>query len=155
MDPSLMAAIDNNNLPGHQDPEEDEDSFSPLEPFHSDEGDEMDMDDPPRGISRNYPELIEDEDDDQEHTYGRKRPSRFIDLVDEEPEEPDLAEYFSQWDMPWKQQVLICRSYASYLSSRNRTTSAPTPRGASKSAGGKRQRADKSAHGIRSMQMKK
>lgn len=155
MDPSLMAAIDNNQrLPDHQDPEEDRDSFGELEPFHSDEGEEMDVDDPPRGISRNYPELIDDDDDEDQ--YGRKKPlSRFIDLVDEDPEEPNLEEYFSQWDMPWKQQVLICRSYASYLSSRNRQRTAPTPRAQARSAGSKRARSDKNAGGITSMRMKK
>jgi len=45
------------------------------------------------------------------------------DPIDEEEEDeedadeqPDLGEYFSQWDISPKEQILMCRSYASYLS---------------------------------------
>ncbi len=33
-------------------------------------------------------------------------------------EQPDLHVYFSQWEIPDKQVVLLCRSYASYLSAK-------------------------------------
>ncbi len=35
---------------------------------------------------------------------------------DEVAEQPDLAEYFSQWKIPEKDIILMCRSYASYIS---------------------------------------
>ncbi len=33
-------------------------------------------------------------------------------------EQPDLHEYFSQWEIPDKQVILLCRSYASYLAAK-------------------------------------
>ncbi|AXH76230.1 MAG: hypothetical protein [Cressdnaviricota sp.] len=30
-------------------------------------------------------------------------------------EQPDLAEYFAQWEISEKDQILMCRAYASYL----------------------------------------
>ncbi len=33
-------------------------------------------------------------------------------------EQPDLHEYFSQWVIPDKQVILLCRSYASYLAAK-------------------------------------
>nr|WAE42734.1 MAG: hypothetical protein [Cressdnaviricota sp.] len=49
---------------------------------------------------------------------------------EEDPEEmeesdelgqPDLIAYFAQWDIPWKDAVLMCRAYASYLTAAHRT----------------------------------
>lgn len=44
------------------------------------------------------------------------------DPMDEEEgdsdDQPDLGEYFAQWDITPKEQILMCRSYASYLSVR-------------------------------------
>jgi len=44
---------------------------------------------------------------------GVKRPYRAPspDLDDQ----PDLAKYFDQWEISIKEQVLMCRAYASYL----------------------------------------
>lgn len=44
---------------------------------------------------------------------GGKRP--IFSPVDED-DQPDLEEYFSGWEIPTKDQILMCRAYASYLS---------------------------------------
>ncbi len=38
-------------------------------------------------------------------------------------EQPDLHEYFSQWVIPDKQVILLCRSYASYLAAKGHARS--------------------------------
>lgn len=38
-----------------------------------------------------------------------------------EPEEPDLQEYFAQWDLDETQVIAICRTYANYLAQRVRS----------------------------------
>jgi len=102
----------------HSPPDSDEEQD---EPFGSDEGGEFDMDSPPTGISKKRPiqifdsnvdpDLMDDDDDVD------------IDIAGDS-DQPDLEEYFSNWDIPWKEVVLICRSYASYVASRNKTSSA-------------------------------
>jgi len=50
--------------------------------------------------------------------FGRKAPRGGSDSgewSDLAFEKPDLGAYFESWDMDPKQQVLACRSYASYL----------------------------------------
>jgi len=72
-----------------------------------------------------------DEEQEQEPVYASKRPlsaSQFIDREAGEDEEedsgedsdgqPDLDDYFSQWDISAKEQILMCRAYASYLSAK-------------------------------------
>lgn len=48
----------------------------------------------------------------------------YADMMDEDSDgpttQPDLAAYFAQWDVPWKDIVLMCRAYASYLSAQNK-----------------------------------
>jgi len=46
---------------------------------------------------------------------GGKRPRLFHDEPDETP---DLGSYFEGWNMADKQQIVMCRAYASYLSAK-------------------------------------
>jgi len=69
------------------------------------------------------------EEDDQYDNYydaavpnprlSAKRP-RYIDLVDDD-DQPDLDEYFSNWNMGAKDIIIMCRSYASYLAAKNKS----------------------------------
>ncbi len=84
-------------------------------------------------------DLVCDEEMDDEPEFltrsnafvGGKRPVREWNqyapqgsMSDEEVlEQPDLAEYFSQWVIPDKQVILLCRSYASYLAAKGHATS--------------------------------
>jgi len=80
--------------------------------FGSEEGGDEPWDDYPVGASQKRPHIVDpDEDVD-------------IDLTGDQP---DLEEYFSNWDIPPKDVVLICRSYASYVASRNKTSRVVTP----------------------------
>jgi len=73
-----------------------------------------------------------DEDDQYDDYYEEskqfagKRPRRFLDLVDQAEEElaayPDLHAYFSQFDIKPKDVIIMCRSYASYVASQNKST---------------------------------
>jgi len=61
------------------------------------------------------------------HTPARKGlkrpfPSRGYDDEIDEEDQPDLEEYFSNWHISPKDVVLICRSYASYVSSAQKAT---------------------------------
>lgn len=38
-----------------------------------------------------------------------------VDSDESSSEQPDLAEYFSQWEISDAEQIRLCRSYASYL----------------------------------------
>jgi len=81
---------------------------------------------------------VEDDDDIAEdierfrQNAAQKRPaslhaSQFVDDEalegdymeddDDSDGQPDLARYFSQWDISPKEQILMCRGYANYLSS--------------------------------------
>lgn len=59
---------------------------------------------------------------------GRKQPATkrphfshgADDEEDDSDDQPDLGDYFSQWDIPPKDIILMCRAYASYLSAQNR-----------------------------------
>ncbi len=72
----------------------------------------------------------------QDAFVGGKRPHLFEpsqaawdgeeDMVDGQDallEQPDLAEYFSQWVIPEKHVVKLCRSYASYLDAKSHAMS--------------------------------
>lgn len=54
-----------------------------------------------------------------ERVYGRKEPRGHVSFVDEEaeevPDEPDLADYFGQFQMTRKEVMEFCRAYASHL----------------------------------------
>ncbi len=78
-------------------------------------------------------ELDDGEDDVVEHlsrsmAFSGKRPYDWNqyspqgqDLEEEEAmalDAPDLHDYFSQWIIPDKQVILLCRSYASYLAAK-------------------------------------
>lgn len=58
-----------------------------------------------------------DEDEDEE-----ERP---MDESETDLGQPDLIAYFAQWDIPWKDCVLMCRAYASYLTAAHRTEVKP------------------------------
>jgi len=72
-----------------------------------------------------------DEDDqyddyyEESKAFAGKRP-RYIDLVDAAEEEfpayPDLHAYFSQFQIKPKDIVVMCRSYASYVASQNKSS---------------------------------
>jgi len=71
-----------------------------------------------------------DEDDQYEDYYEEskvpagKRP-RYIDLADDEAEieaYPDLNAYFSQFKMRPKDIIVMCRSFASYVASQNKSS---------------------------------
>jgi len=73
-------------------------------PWSPPDSDEEIVDDTPRTIKRS-------------RAFAGKRP-----LVNwgytpqyDQDEGPDLGDYFDQWDLPEKKQILICRGYASYL----------------------------------------
>lgn len=53
---------------------------------------------------------------------GFKRPYVEEIYSDSDEEQPDLKEYFSQWEMPSKDIALMCRSYASYICVQEKTT---------------------------------
>lgn len=70
----------------------------------------LDEDVLPRGIKRNNAfRFIDDE--------AREGDEEEQDEEDSDVQ-PDLGEYFSHWDISPKDQILMCRSYASYLSVR-------------------------------------
>jgi len=76
-----------------------------AQPWSPPDSDEEIADDTPRTLKRTKP------------SFGGKRP-----LVNwgyspgyEQDQGPDLGDYFDQWDLSEKKQILICRGYASYL----------------------------------------
>jgi len=79
----------------------------PWSPPESDE--ELDEDRPPRTIERErtYPRV-----------HGGKRPRSLWVPTIADDETPDLAEYFEDWNMSAKQQIICCRAYASYLAAK-------------------------------------
>lgn len=69
----------------------------------------------------------------QHQPHGQKRPagirSAFIDDEaadmdveddDADMDQPDLPDYFSQWDIPVEDVISMCRSYANYLTTQAR-----------------------------------
>jgi len=54
------------------------------------------------------------------HATAGKRPRTYREPSPEEvsQDQPDLTAYFSQWEIPDKHIILMCRSYASYLSAK-------------------------------------
>lgn len=80
-----------------------DDEEVPEEPF--DEGDSLS---PPRIIRR--------QNAFKAPRKGIKRP--YVEPVrypSDDEDQPDLKEYFSQWDMKDRDIIIMCRSYASYL----------------------------------------
>lgn len=63
---------------------------------------------------------LPDEADGHRPIYAGKRPR--TNYGDEDP--PDLGLFFDSLDVPLKERILMCRAYASYLSSQMRTGSA-------------------------------
>lgn len=72
-------------------------------------------------------------DEDEQHLVNMlcrsnatagKRPRTFVPQTPPESDDeeildqPDLASYFSQWEISDKHVILLCRSYASYLSAK-------------------------------------
>lgn len=54
---------------------------------------------------------------------GGKRPRMMYPHNQEDEDvldQPDLAEYFQEWEIPDKDVILMCRAYASYLSAKKR-----------------------------------
>lgn len=66
-------------------------------------------------------EEVWDQHDDVQvlrRSVGGKRPRYMLPHNQEDVEvmdQPDLAEYFAQWEISEKDQILMCRAYASYL----------------------------------------
>ena len=52
---------------------------------------------------------------DEEEQQAGKRPRSIA-----EEDGPDLGAYFSQFDLAWSEEAAVCRTYANYLTARNR-----------------------------------
>lgn len=59
-------------------------------------------------------------EDAQIHSQKRPMKRPYEDIYDED-EQPDLHEYFSNWSMEPKDIVLMCRSYASYVATQQKS----------------------------------
>lgn len=47
--------------------------------------------------------------------YYEAHSLEYDEMEDAEPEPPDLAAYFAEFEIPFADQIKICRAYASYL----------------------------------------
>lgn len=61
------------------------------------------------------PDFDNDEVDEDENMEEDRNEMEVEDDGSDSDLQPDLDEYFSQWDMPPKDIVAMCRAYASYI----------------------------------------